>query len=94
MNEPGDFVSDKFPIPRSRPADKMTSFEPSHGHLMMVVLELCMPVTFLQSLLYLITSPGLEVLGPSKKQSRTGNSTGKIRHLTPIPLDDSKTVIR
>jgi hypothetical protein len=54
---------------------------------MMVVLALCMPVTVLRSLLYLITSPGLEVLGSSKKQSHTGNGTGLIGHLTHIPLE-------
>jgi hypothetical protein len=54
---------------------------------MMVILGLCMPVTVLRSLLHLVTGPGLEVLGSSKKQSHTGNGTGLIGHLTHIPLE-------
>ena len=82
-NEPRDFVSDT----RSQPADKRANFELSRGHVMMVVLGLCMPVTVLRSLLHLVTGPGLEVLGSSKKQSHTGNGIGLIGHLTHIPLE-------
>ncbi|KAG9800994.1 hypothetical protein KCU95_g51, partial [Aureobasidium melanogenum] len=76
-NEPRDFVSDT----RSQPADKRANFELSRGHVMMVVLGLCIPVTVLRSLLHLVTGPGLEVLGSSKKQSHTGNGLSSHRML-------------